>query len=90
MGKRLLDLYLRHIFVFLGKSKWHKFEKRYLEYWTDNICGESIFPYRDITTNKNGARHYVSWYAIIAENMNLNSNWQNLKIDKDINRMILY
>ena len=79
---RIIRFIFKVCFVFLGKSKWHKFEKRYLEYWTDNICGESIFSYMDIIKNKNGARHYVSWYAIIAENMNTNSNWQNIKIDK--------
>ena len=81
---KIIRFIFKICFVFLGKSKWHKFEKRYLEYWTDNICGESIFPYRDIIKNKNGARHYVSWYAIIAENMNINSNWQNIKIDKAV------
>ena len=79
---KIIRFIFKVCFLFLGKSKWHKFEKRYLDYWTDNICGDSIFSYRDIITNKNGARHYVSWFAIIAENMNLKSNWQNLKIDK--------
>ncbi|MBT3939894.1 MAG: hypothetical protein HOF44_09335, partial [Pelagibacterales bacterium] len=81
---KIIRFIFKICFVFLGKSKWHKFEKRYLEYWTDNICGNSIFPYRDIIKNKNGARHYVSWYTIIAENMNINSNWQNIKIDKAV------
>ena len=81
---RIIRFIFKAFFVFLGKNKWHKFEKKYLEYWTDNICGESIFSYKDITKNKNGARHYVSWYTIIAENMNINSNWQNIKIDKDV------
>jgi asparagine synthase (glutamine-hydrolysing) len=81
---RIMRFIFKACFIFLGKNKWYKFEKKYLEYWTDNICGESIFPYRDIIKNKNGARHYVSWYAIIAENMNINSNWQNIKIDKDV------
>jgi len=81
---RIIRFIFKAFFVFLGKNKWHKFEKKYLEYWTDNICGESIFSYRDITKNKNGARHYVSWYTIIAENMNINSNWQNIKIDKAV------
>jgi asparagine synthase (glutamine-hydrolysing) len=81
---RIIRFIFKACFMFLGKEKWHKFEKKYLEYWTDNICGESIFPYRDIIKNKNGARHYVSWYAIICENMNIKSNWQNIKIDKDV------
>ena len=46
----------------------------------DNICGESIFSYFDIINNKNGARHYISWFTIIAESKNLQKNWQNKDI----------
>jgi len=71
-------------FLFFGKNKWHSFEKRYLAYWMDNICGESIFTYKDIIKNKNGARHHVLWHTILAENLNINSNWQNIEINSDI------
>jgi len=79
----LLRYLIKPFFIFLGKNKWHKFEKRYLGYWMDNICGESIFSYRDIINNKNGARHYISWFTLIAENMNLKKNWQNIDINND-------
>ena len=75
---------LKPYFLFLGKNKWHKFEKRYLDYWSDNICGQTIFPYKNVVKNKNGARHYVSWFTLLSESYNLNSNWQNIKIDDDI------
>ena len=81
MWVRIIRFICKAFFVFLGKKRWHKFEKKYLEYWTDNICGESIFSYRDIIKNKNGARHYISWFTIIAENMNLGKNWQNIDLD---------
>ena len=79
----ILRFLIKPFFLFLGKNKWHQFEKKYLSYWMDNICGESIFPYLDIIKNKNGARHYISWFTIIAENMNLGKNWQNIDIDYD-------
>ena len=70
-------------FLFIGKDKWHNFEKKYLEYWTDNICGQSILSYKNIIKNKNISRHYVSWLTILSEQLMLNSNWQNLDIDYD-------
>tara|TARA_Y100001970_G_scaffold263530_1_gene349072 strand:- start:3802 stop:5484 length:1683 start_codon:yes stop_codon:yes gene_type:complete len=78
---RIIRFLTKPFFVFLGKNKWHRFEKKYLSYWMDNICGESIFSYLDIIKNKNGARHYISWFTIIAENMNLGKNWQNIDLD---------
>ena len=77
---RLLRLFIKPIFLFIGKNKWHQFEKRYLGYWMDNICGESVFSYLDIIKNKHGARHYISWFTIIAESKNLKKNWQNKDI----------
>ena len=77
---RLLRFFIKPLFLFIGKNKWHQFEKRYLGYWMDNICGESIFSYLDIIKNKNGARHYISWFTIIAESKNLKRNWQNKDI----------
>ena len=80
---RILRIILKAYFLFIGKNKWHNFEKKYLEYWTDNICGQSILPYKKIIKNKNVSRHYVSWLTIFSEDLMLNSNWQNLNIDHD-------
>ena len=80
---RMLRYMFKAYFIFLGKQKWHIFERRYLNYWTDNICGQSAFPYKQIIKNKNGARHYVSWLTIFSEDLILNSNWQNLNIKHD-------
>ena len=49
----------------------------------DNICGQSILPYREIINNTNISRHYVSWLTIFAEEIMLNSNWQNIDIGND-------
>ena len=81
---RVLRFIFKCYFLFLGKNKWHRFEKRYLDYWTDNICGQSILPYNKVIKNRNGARHYVSWHTICSENIILDSNWQNIKINDDI------
>ena len=81
---RVLRIMLKACFLFSGKNKWHKFDKKYLSYWTDNICGQSIFPYNKVIKNRNGIRHYVSLHTIRSEELNLNSNWQNIKIGKDI------
>ena len=69
--------------LFIGSKKWHNFERKYLEYWMDNICGQSILPYREIINNTNISRHYVSWLTIFAEEIMLNSNWQNIDIGND-------
>ena len=80
---RFLRIILKAHFLFVGKNKWHNFEKKYLEYWTDNICGQSILPYKKIIKNKNLGRHYVSWLTVFSEDFLLNDNWQNLNIDHD-------
>ena len=80
---RFLRTILKAYFLFIGKNKWHNFEKKYLEYWMDNICGQSILPYLKIIRNENVSRHYVSWLTIFSENLMLNSNWQNIDIDQD-------
>jgi len=77
---RYLRFILKIFFVLLGKNKWHKFDKKYLSYWTDNLCGQSLLPYNEIIKNKNGARHFVSWHTLYAEEITLGKNWQNLEI----------
>ncbi len=76
----LIRFIFKIFFIFLGKNKWHKFDKRYFSYWTDNLCGQAILPYKTIITNNNGARHFVSWHTLKSEINNLKSNWQNIDI----------
>ena len=80
---RVLRIIFKAYFLFVGKHKWHNFEKKYLEYWTDNICGQSILPYKKIINNKNISRHYVSWLTVLSEDVMLNSNWQNIDRKND-------
>ncbi|MBJ86029.1 MAG: hypothetical protein CMJ11_05530 [Pelagibacterales bacterium] len=81
---RVLRVFLKAYFLFYGKNKWHNFEKKYLEYWTDNICGQSMLPYKNIIKSKNISRHYVSWLTIFSEDLMLNSNWQHQDNYKDL------
>jgi len=78
---RFLRIIIKLYFLFIGIKKWHSFERQYMQYWMDNICGQSILPYSKIINNKNVSRHYVSWLTIFSEDIMFNSNWQNLDID---------
>ena len=69
------------LFFFFGKEKWYKFEKRFISYWTCNVCGQSFWNYNNIIKNPNGARHYVSWYTLLSENIALEKNWQKIKFN---------
>ena len=72
-----IRFFLKVFFLFIGKSKWRIFEKRFINYWTENIYGFSSIRYFDFIKNKNIARNYVSIYTLVAEKNNLGSNWQN-------------
>ena len=73
-------IYVRFIFklffFFIGKKEWRLFEKKYINYWSENIYGFSSVSYLDFINNKNIARNYVSIYTLIAEKNNLGKNWQ--------------
>ena len=75
-GIKYFRNFLKIFFILLGKNTWHNFDKKYLSYWYDNICGQSIFPYKKIIKNKNNARHFVSWHTLYAEKKCLKSDWQ--------------
>ena len=75
----ILRFIFKIFFMLQGKKKWHQFDRKYFSYWTDNICGQAILPYKKIITNKYGARHFVSWHTLVSEYKNLKSNWQKIK-----------
>ncbi len=64
------------IFLFIGRKKWHYFEKKYISYWTENIRGFSSITYLSFIKSKFVPRSYVSIYTLIAEKNNLGKNWQ--------------
>ena len=71
-----LRFFCKCIFLFIGKKKWHDFEKKYINYWTENIRGFSSISYLEFIKNKFVPRSYVSIYTLIAEKNNLGNNWQ--------------
>ena len=64
------------IFFFIGKEKWYEFEKKYINYWTENIKGFNSMSYLEFIKNKYVPRSYVSIYTLIAEQNNTGKNWQ--------------
>ena len=58
------------------EDNWHKFERRYILYWTDNLYGLNIRPYKEIISNKNDARNSISWLSLNSEKITLGKHWQ--------------
>lgn len=54
---------LKMAHVISGKEKWHRFEKRYIECWTDITCNYAIAPYKEIMMDKRGHRNASSWHT---------------------------
>jgi len=75
---RAIRLIFKLLFIFIGKSLWHKFDKKFISYWTDNISGQCLLPYYKIIKNKNMPRHFVSWHTLNSEQESLKKNWQNI------------
>ena len=80
---------LRNIFkalhIFSTREKWHKFDRRYISYWTDNLYGMNIKSYSEIIKNKNDARNSVSWLTLYSEKLNLGYHWQKSNKNRDNN-----
>ncbi len=47
----------------LGRERWHRFEKRYLQYFMDITCHSASVPYGRAARDRRGARHAVAWLA---------------------------
>ncbi|HEY7609106.1 MAG TPA: asparagine synthase-related protein [Alphaproteobacteria bacterium] len=47
----------------LGARRWHRFERRFLQYWLDLGCNSAVVPYRRVARDARGARHAVAWLA---------------------------
>ena len=63
MWIRPLRLALKALHAPVGKQKWHQFERRYLTYWTNNLCSTAHIPYARITRDTRGAWGAVSWWT---------------------------
>jgi asparagine synthase (glutamine-hydrolysing) len=76
---RPVRLLCKSAHLFSGSNAWHKFEKKYLNYWTDNICGYSMYEYKYIINNNHNARNSVAWHTLNSEEKLFKYNWQNKK-----------
>jgi asparagine synthase (glutamine-hydrolysing) len=47
----------------LGARRWHRFERRFFQYWMDVTCNAALTPYARAARDRRGARHAVAWLA---------------------------
>jgi asparagine synthase (glutamine-hydrolysing) len=47
----------------LGAERWHRFERRYLQYVMDATCNAACVPYDRVRRDTRGARHHIAWLA---------------------------
>jgi asparagine synthase (glutamine-hydrolysing) len=45
----------------LGKERWHRFERRYFQYWMSALGGSAIVGYARAAADERGARSEISW-----------------------------
>lgn len=45
----------------LGRARWHRFEKQYLEYWMAPLCSYAPWPYRRVARDKRGHSSAIGW-----------------------------
>lgn len=45
----------------LGREAWHRFERRYLQYWMGEAGQSFVVPYGVVARDRRGARHAVAW-----------------------------
>ena len=58
---RPLRLIAKALHAPLGRNAWHRFERRYLQYWMEIGAHSAIAPYRRVMADRRGARHGVAW-----------------------------
>jgi asparagine synthase (glutamine-hydrolysing) len=46
-----------------GRERWHRFERRYFQYWLDATCNAACVPYARVRSDTRGARHHIAWLA---------------------------
>lgn len=58
---RLPRLALKVLHAPLGRQRWHRFERRFLQYWMSNLASAAFIPYARIARDQRGARHDLAW-----------------------------
>jgi asparagine synthase (glutamine-hydrolysing) len=57
----LVRAIIKPFFIFIGKDKWHAFDKKYFSYFMDITAATAIVPYSKILRDRCGARNRNSW-----------------------------
>ncbi|MBT4763452.1 hypothetical protein HOO14_00355 [bacterium] len=60
---RWLRILLKFLFIPIGKSKWHRFEKNVFEYFMHPSNALSVVPYLSILFDRRGYRNANSWLS---------------------------
>ncbi len=47
----------------LGRDRWHRFERRWFQYWIELTCNPAIVPYSAYVRDRRGHRHSISWHT---------------------------
>ena len=58
----VIRFFFKAIFIFLGKAKWHKFERKYIEYFTEDLLAYKPWPLKKIYIDNRGHYSPISWY----------------------------
>jgi asparagine synthase (glutamine-hydrolysing) len=60
---RFLRFALKAAHAPLGRDRWHRFERQYLEWWTDVVCNYAIVPYSRVINDTRGHRNAIAWHV---------------------------
>jgi asparagine synthase (glutamine-hydrolysing) len=69
--------FMKLFFVFFGKDAWHKFDRKYFNYFVDNTAATAIVPYSSILFDQCGARNRNSWMVkkyLFEKEININKH----------------
>ena len=61
-GLEFIRYFFKIIFFFLGKEKWYKFERKYLEYFIDDLKSYAPWTYKEVFLDKRQHFSAISWY----------------------------
>ena len=45
-----------------GSARWHRFERRYFDYWMSNTCAYAPWPYRQVALDRRGHASAIGFY----------------------------
>jgi asparagine synthase (glutamine-hydrolysing) len=45
-----------------GRKNWHRFEKRFIDYWTTTTCAFAAWPYQSVAMDQRGHYTAIAWH----------------------------